>query len=404
MKIPDTAKGEAMMIASQEKWTARKRVLAAVNHREPDRVPISFGGTAATGIVECPPEHKNYTKLCEFLHIQDYQELNRGTFSTVYNIDERILQKFGSDFRRIVPNLSEIQIESNGTKTLLGINCGLQVKKIGYYEDVFEFPLQNCKSKKDIERYPFWPSADDFSYLAEGKREEAKRLKEDTDYALVAAGYSGFPFLMYPLLTGYEKWFMDMKLNPEFYFALSDKLLEIGLRIYEEFLGAIGDYIDVVTTYDDMGSQQGLFCSREDYLKSIKPYEKQIIEHIRKYTNARIYRHSCGSVYDIIPDFIEMGINILNPVQPLAKNMEPWRLKKEFGKYLTFCGGIDIQDLLPHKTPEKVTEEVRKTIEIYAPGGGYIFGPSHNIQLDTPVENIVAMYEAAQKYGQYPIS
>jgi len=206
------------------------------------------------------------------------------------------------------------------------------------------------------------------------------------------------------MLTGYEKWFIDMKLNPEFYFALSDKLLEIGFGMIDNFIATVGDCLDIVVTYDDMGTQEGLFCSHKDYVKFIKPYEKRMIERIKKYTNAKILRHSCGSIYEVIPDYIEIGVDILNPVQPLAKNMEPWRLKKEFGKYLTFCGGIDIQRLLPYGTVEEVKQGVKEVIKAYAPGGGYILAPSHNIEPDTPPENIVAMYEAAKEYGKYPIS
>jgi len=387
-----------------EEWTPRKRVLAAIEHKESDRVPISFGGTDTTGILECPPDGKNYTRLCKYLGIEEYEKPNIGyAFNVVDNIDERILEKFGSDFRRIKPNPPEVKIEPDGTKTVLGVYCGMRVKKMGYYDDVFEFPLRNCESKKDIEQYPLWPTSDDFNKLAKGKKEEAKNLRENTNYAIVADTYLAFPFLMYPLLAGYEKWFIDMKLNPKFYFALADKLFEVGLGIVEKFIGAVGNYIDIVCTYDDMGNQEGLLCSRKDYVKFIKPYEKQMIEYIKKYTNAKIYRHSCGSVYEIIPDFIEIGVEILNPVQPLAKNMEPWRLKREFGKYLTFMGGIDTQKLLPYGTPEEIKEGVKKIIEIYAPGGGYILGPSHNIEPDTPPENIVAMYEAAQKFGKYPI-
>jgi len=388
-----------------KEWTPRERVLTAVEHKEPDRVPISFGGTLSTGILECPPNGKNYTKLCEYLGIQNYEEPDIGFIgNNVSNIDERVLRKFGSDFRRVDPNPPEVRIEPDGTKTILGIYCGMRVKKMGYYDDIFEFPLRNCKSKKDILQYPFWPTSDDFNKLAEGKEEEAKNLRENTNYALVVDTPLWFPFLAYPLLSGYEKWFMDMKLNPKFYFALADKLFEVGLGIVEKFIGLVGNYIDIVATYDDMGNQQGLLCSHKDYVKFIKPYEKKMIEHIKKYTDAKIYRHSCGSVYEVIPDFIEIGVDILNPVQPLAKNMEPWRLKKEFGRYLTFCGGIDVQKLLPHGTPQEVREGVKRTIEIYAPGGGYILGPSHNIEPDTPPENIVAMYESAQEYGKYPIS
>lgn len=387
-----------------KEWTSRKRVLAALEHKEPDRVPLSFGGTLSTGILECPPDGKNCSKLYKYLGIQDYEEPKVGfAFNYVSNIDEYVKKKFGNDLQLITSGLNkEPKMEPDGTKTATGIFCGLRIKKMGYYDDIFEFPLRNASSKKDIEQYPFWPEPDDFNSLAEGKEKEVKNLRENTDYAIAVDDFFLFPFLMYPLLTGYDKWFLDMKLNPKFYFALADKLLEIGLTMHEKLLGAIGDYVDIVATYDDMGTQQGLLCSHKDYVKFIKPYEEQMIKSIRKYTKAKIYRHSCGSVYDVIPDFIEIGVDILNPLQPLAKNMEPWRLKKEFGNDLCFCGGIDTQELLPRGTPEEVREGVKKTIEAYAPGGGYILGPSHNIEPDTPPENIVAMYEAAQEYGKYP--
>lgn len=392
------------MAPTRQQWIPRKRVLTAIEHKEPDRVPISFADTMNTGILECPPHGKNYTKLCEYLGIENYQKPDIGhVMNFVGNVDERIRQRFGSDFRMICPNASEARIEADGTKTLMGVYCGLRVKKIGYYDDVFEFPLKDFTNQKDIEGYPYWPSASDFDRLVEGKKEEAKNLRENTNYAIVYDGDLFFPFLMYPLLAGYEKWFIDMKSNPKFYFALADKLLEIGLTIHEKLLGVVGNYVDIVATYDDMGTQQGLLCSHKDYVKFIKPYEKQMIEEIRKHTDAKMYRHSCGSVYEVIPDFIEIGVDILNPLQPLAKNMEPWRLKKEFGKDLTFLGGIDTQRLLPYGTPEEVREGVKKTIAVYAPGGGYILGPSHNIEPDTSPENITAMYEAGQEYGKYSV-
>jgi uroporphyrinogen decarboxylase len=127
-----------------------------------------------------------------------------------------------------------------------------------------------------------------------------------------------------------------------------------------------------------------------------------MIEHIKKYTNAKIYRHSCGSIYEFIPDFIEIGVDIINPVQPLAKNMEPWRLKKEFGKDITFFGGIDTQKLL-YKPVDDVERGVKEVINTYGHGGGYILGTSHNIEPDTPIENIITLFEVALKYGQYPL-
>ncbi len=208
---------------------------------------------------------------------------------------------------------------------------------------------------------------------------------------------------MYSLLTGYERWFLDMKLNPNFYFALSDTLLEIGFGIVDSFVGAVGDCIDMICTYDDLGTQEGLFCSVQDYKEYIQPYEKQMIEHIRKHTTARVYRHCCGSIYGLIPLFIDMGVEILNPLQPRARNMEPWRLKKEFGGCLAFFGGVDTQNLLPRGTPTEVRQAVVETMSTYGQGGGYIFGTATNIEPDTPVENIAAMFEAAQTSGIYPM-
>ena len=146
--------------------------------------------------------------------------------------------------------------------------------------------------------------------------------------------------------------------------------------------------------------------SHDDYVKFVKPYTAEIIKNIRKHLRpeAKIIIHSCGSVYDAIPDLIEIGVDVLNPVQPLARNMEPWRLKKEFGDKIAFLGGFDIQKLLPQGTIDQIREGAKKLIQEYARGGGFIFATSHNIEPDTPPENIVAAFDAAYEYGQYPIS
>jgi len=384
--------------------TARQRVKMALDHKEPDRIPICFGCTPTSTMVESIPNGRNYTKLCQYLGVDNYPEPKISeVYNNVLNVDERIMRKFGSDFRLITPNIPPATINPDGTKTWKPI-CGMRIKRMGYYDEPFDFPGKNWTSKRDLGKYPFWPDPTEFD-VAKGKREEARNLYENTEYAIVADSYfSLFPFNLYPQICGFEKWLMDMKLNPEFFFALSDKLLELGLAFNKEFFKAVGDYIDVAVVYDDMGTQENLFMSVKDYRKFIKPYTKQIIEEIKKYTKAKILMHSCGSIYEIIPDLIEIGVDILNPVQPRAKRMEPWRLKKEFGRDISFWGGIDIQELLPHGTVEEVKKGVREVIEVYAPGGGYVLGPSHNIEPDTPPKNIVAMYEAALEYGKYPMS
>jgi uroporphyrinogen decarboxylase len=383
--------------------TPRERVRKAINHQEPDRVPISFGGTMSSGILECPPDGRAYSNLCALLGIEPGEPPDFGFMNNyVANIDERILCRFGSDFRRIDPNGPDVLVSKDGSRTVLGIYCGLRVKNGGLYDDLLEYPLKNATTLRDIRDYPYWPRRSDFQNLASGKAEEAQRLLGG-DHAVVVDTLLVFPFLMYPMLTGFEKWLTDMKTDPVFYFALADRLLEVGLDIIDGFLGEVGSSVDIVCTYDDVGTQRGLTCSRQDYRQFIQPYERQMIDRVRKVTDAVIYRHSCGSVYELIPDFIDMGVKILNPVQPRALNMEPWRLKKEFGRDLCFFGGVDTQDLLPRSTPREIERSVGSLIGDYGPGGGFVLAPASNIEPDTPPENIVALYEAALRYGSYPI-
>jgi uroporphyrinogen decarboxylase len=390
-------------MGKQGEWTPRKRVFTALNHKEPDRVPINFAGSCQTTVLECPPDGKLCTKLYEHLRIRDYKKpVVSAVGNIVLNMDERVMNRFGNDFRVVLPNGGEVIIEEDGSKRILGLSCGIRSKKVGYYDDIYGFPLKECTSIKEMEEYPFWPENDDFKRLAIGKIDEVKNLREEDEFVIIDDSYKPFPVLMYAYLCGYERWLTDMKLNPDFYFALSDRLFEIGLEMVEHWLGPIGQYVDIVGTFDDLGTQNGPLFSRQDYIKFIKPYEKRMIEQIKKYTDAKIYRHCCGSIYEFIPDLIEIGVDILNPVQPLARDMDLKRLKKEFGKDIVFFGGVDIQQLL-YKPVEEVKLGVRDAIHSLGSGGGYILGPSHNIEPDTPVENVVAMYEAALEYGQYPL-
>ena len=177
------------------------------------------------------------------------------------------------------------------------------------------------------------------------------------------------------------------------------------MALEDQFYGSVGKYLDGAVIYDDLGTQQGGIMSLADYRNFYKPYQALMIKNIRKHLrpDAKIIIHSCGSIYYAIPDLIEIGVQILNPVQPLAKNMEPWRLKEEFGDKIAYLGGFDIQRLLPLGEKDEIREGVKKLIQEYAPGGGFIFGTAHNIEPDTPPENIVTMFDAAHEYGKYPI-
>jgi uroporphyrinogen decarboxylase len=384
------------------KMSPRERVLTAVAHKEPDRVPINFGGEMCTNIVESEPDGRIYTRLCQALDIWDRPTPTTSEFlNIVVNIDVRVQDALHSDMTTFYCRIPSARVEEDGTKTWDKF-LGIRIKRMGYYDEFFDFPMRNMTEPREIEDYPYWPDTKDPSYT-DGVRDAAKKFRESTDRSITGAStFSALPFNFYPFLTGMDRWFMDMKLNEKFYFALSDKLLEIGTELQARWLAEVGEYLDFVSIYDDLGSQQGLLMSHEDYRKFIHPYTKQIIENIKKYApNARIYRHACGSCYHVMKDFIELGIDVVHPVQPQARYNEPWRLKNEFGKDITLCGGIDIQTWLPKATPQQVKEEVKKVIEVYAPGGGFIIAPTHNIEPDTPPENIIAAFDAALEFGDY---
>jgi uroporphyrinogen decarboxylase len=192
-------------------------------------------------------------------------------------------------------------------------------------------------------------------------------------------------------------------LDKPFAKALFDKLADFHIEFFRHYLEAVGDCIDVVVVSDDLGGENGPLISPELYRELIKPAQKKLWQFIKSNTEAYLFLHSCGSISKFIPDLIEIGVDILNPIQVAAKDMDTRRLKDEFGDKLIFWGGIDTQRILPFGSPEDVESEVKKRIADMAPGGGYVLTAVHNIQAGVPPENICMMYDAARKYGVYPI-
>jgi uroporphyrinogen decarboxylase len=183
--------------------------------------------------------------------------------------------------------------------------------------------------------------------------------------------------------------------------AFLDKLLEFKIQYWDAFLSAAGDTVNVICEADDYGTQKGTLISANMYRKFMKPRQEKLFSFIKKKYNVKVFLHSCGSVYDIIPDFIEAGVDILNPIQASAAKMDPKTLKKEFGKDIVFWGGIDTQRVLPYGTPAEVKDEVKRIIDELAPGGGFVLASVHNITSEVPPQNIVAMAEAVREYGKY---
>jgi len=266
------------------------------------------------------------------------------------------------------------------------------------FMDISHHPLANA-GIEDIAGYPFPDGTDKTRF--KGVREAALKLRNTTDYA-ISTGIGGVTYEYCWYLRGLEQWFCDTLTNPEFCEALIDQTLKFWYDYYTGFMEAVGDIVDIVMIGDDLAGQDGPLFSPEFYREVVKPRQKKLVQHIRSLTKAKIWYHTCGSCVEYIPDLIDNGVDILNPVQTSARNMDPVNLKGQYGNQIVFWGGgIDSQHVLPFATPDKVKKDVKQSIENFKKGGGYVFNNIHNIQSGVPPENIVAMYEAAYEYGFY---
>jgi uroporphyrinogen decarboxylase len=317
---------------------------------------------------------------------------------------EELLERFGVDTRYIrmkPPKNFKARIDPDNSYV---DEWGTRWKKPigGLYWDPVEHPLKNA-TVEDLEAYP-WPDPNDPGRI-EGLREEAKTLRDKTTFAIVAdQPVLGLFESSWVMLRGPEQFFTDLYLNPDFVKALMEKLTDLHIQYYKRYMEAVGEFIDIVMVSDDLGAENGPLVSLAHFREFIKPYQKRLWRSIKERTDAFLFLHCCGSVYQFIPDLIEMGVDILNPIQVTAKDMDTNRLKKEFGDKMSFWGGIDTQEVMPFGSPDDVEREVKKRIADLAPGGGYVLTAVHNIQPGVSPENICRMYESAHKYGKYPIS
>ncbi len=382
----------------------RERIEMAFNHEEPDRVPIEFGGANNTIYIKpfywpISPKY-GYSALVEYLGLKDLPEPPMLPTNCVALLDDKILDRFGVDFVTYSmrpPRGRDIMLD-DGTVI---IAWGIKSKMVGYYWEIFDGPLRNPKiTFKEIDNLEH-PDPED-PVILENVRNEVKELRNKTDRAIIAIPTMAENiFHQYSYIRGFSQMLIDMKKNPEIFRYLADTILEVHGSIVEAFFSECGDYIDFALLGDDMGTQQAPYVSPEEYKEYMKPYHKGLIDRVKSVTGARIYFHSCGAIFPIIEHFIDIGVDVINPIQPLAKGMDAESLKKAYGDRITFCGGIDDQHLLPNGTPEEVKAEVKRVIEILGKNGGYILAPSHNLQGDVPPQNIVAMYDAALEYGKY---
>ena len=388
-------------MANKETMTSRERVIKALNHQIPDRVPIDLGGFQ-TGI-----HQKAYAELLSHLGLTEEITI-LDPVQQLAKPSEEVLKRLRADIRYICahgPDDFKGGIEQNtrngrlwhDLKDEFGVVWSMPDDQ-GLYMDISHHPLASA-TIADIDDYPF-PDGSDTSRFA-SVRQQALKLRNDTPYA-ISTGIGGVVYEYCWYMRGLEQWFIDMIENPAFCQALLDRTLKFWLDYYTGFMAELGDIVDVVMIGDDLAGQSGPLFAPDFYRQIVKPRQKKLVQHIKSLTNAKIWYHTCGLCFEYIPDLIDNGIDILNPVQIGLVNMEPAKLKELFGSQIVFWGGgIDAQHVLPFAQPDEITDHVRKNIEIFKPGGGYIFNNVHNIQVGVPPENILALFDAAYEFGFY---
>jgi len=379
--------------------TSRERVLLALNHQEPDRVPIVFGADGSTAMLV--PAYEN---LKQHLGIATETRLFDRAFQYA-RIDEELMVRFGSDIRTLIGPASSRCASVDGPNDTFTDCWGItwQRPQGGYYYDMVSQPLKNARTPKEIEEYP-WPVPEMILDL-NGLAEHASRLRRESSHAIL--GIHEGPSSLFEAswyLRGLSEFMMDLAGNLEMAHALMRHMTDVAKATTALFLKEVGQYIDIYRVGDDLGIQDGTLISPGMFREVVKPYLAEYYAMIHNMTDARLMLHCCGSVSSIMEDLIEIGVDILNPVQVSAKDMDPGELKARFGDRLCFCGGIDTQQVLPRGTQEEVQEEVQRLIQELAPGGGYLLAAVHAIQPDVPPENVCTMFETALAHGRYPIT
>ena len=379
--------------------TPRERVVAALAHKEPDRVPISFGCLHDSIHVF------GHRRLKEHLGIAGGEERIQDAFQQIVFPDERLLERFRADCRPVYGKPAKpysFAYYQEGEFRKWRDEWGTiyrQPVKSGIWFD-FEKHIWAGKSAAEIKAHKL-PDPTDPSRF-EGLRDRVEKMLRETDKAIVAHAPTGGIVEHSYWLRGVEESYEDMAADHSLVELVADRVVEWLEPWWTRYMKEIGDLVQVVQMGDDLGGQDGPLFSPELYRKYFKPREARLIRIVRKYSKAKIYFHSCGAIREYIPDFIEIGVDTINTVQIQARNMDSAGLKRDFGRDLGFWGGgADPNAVMSRGTPEDVRREVKRRIEDLAPGGGFVFASVHNIQSEVPPQNVAAFFEAAQEYGKY---
>lgn len=365
---------------------SRERVLCALNHEQPDRVPIDLGGVVSSFT------NNAYKNISEYLNIEN-PSAPLGGFNVRIDIDEEILQHLEVDTRHVYTNPLagwETTYFDDGS---FDSEIGIHYRVVGDYSEMVYHPFADMETEQ-LRQIKFPNMKHPSRYV--GMKEKCEKVKND-GFAVVSGSLASvFELSMYT--RGMANFLMDLIADKDFAELLTDKIVEMQIDYYTGLLDEVGDSFDVVCMADDLGTQTAPMLSVPLFQEMIKPKLEKIYRYIRSRTNAKIFHHTCGASYDFIGDLIDIGMDILNPVQPTATGMDRAKLKKNFGDKITFWGGIDIQTTLPHGTPEEIKSEVHAAIDILGKNGGLILAPAHNVQGDVPPANLELMCKTAASY------
>jgi len=383
--------------------TSKERILTVLNHEVPDRVPIIIGVSNATGI-----KMKTYRGIKSLEGIQAPDEyIYKWPELGTARIDEETMQRLKSDVRGVRDIHPADTLERNQTRdphSPFIDSWGSGQKEIApgeWFPGIH--PLAELSSVEELESYSGWPDMSDPSRVAH-VRSTAAALAEENQYGIMAT-----PWLLFPLerafaMQGMDVFLLNLAMNPDLAVALLEKTAALCKSLMGVFLDELGDMVDIIKIGDDLGTQESLLMSPKMYRELLKPIHADYIQFIKERTNAKVFFHTDGDVFPLIDDFIEMGVDILNPIQTSAGKMaDLTTLKKQFGKNIVFCGGLDTHRVLPSGTTAEVREEVKRVIQLLGEGGGYMVSSVHTIMNDVPPENVLAMVDAVEEFGKYPI-
>ncbi|MBN1154127.1 methyltransferase [candidate division KSB1 bacterium] len=396
--------------------TSRERVIKALRHEEPDKVPIDLGAMRSTGIMAIA-----YNRL------KDHLGLTSG-YTYLYDIEQQLAEIEPYFFERFQIDVVDLNnnfgiqdadwiewrlpdgspafihrakypvYRNNEWLIVDGDRVVARMPKSSLYFDTVYHPLEDAVTTAELDAFKF------HRYTDEELRDIERRanfLHRNTDLAIMA-GFGGNILEFGQTLRGWENFMIDLISNRGFAADLMDRMTEAHLENLKLYLQAVGDRVQIIQFGDDLGTQAAAQLSPDLYREMIKPYHQKMYKYAKRHSDLFTFLHSCGSIYDLLPDIIDAGIDIINPVQTSAARMDPTKLKSEFGDKITFWGGgIDTQYLLPTATTAEIHRHIKERIDIFKPGGGFVFTQVHNVQADVPPENIVAVYDAIIKNREY---